>query len=139
MRSALISVAAAISLVSITGPVSAQYPDRDQDRSWNSESWNSERRSNPDARRADRNFRVDYVNPQLQGLERRIRSLANRGELSRREMESLRSALARLWELDRRFRAAGYTSREQQEMRERVEWLRNEVRYERRDDDRRYR
>jgi predicted RNase H-like nuclease (RuvC/YqgF family) len=135
MRIALFILSAGISLLSVTASASPRYGDQGQDRSRD-----REERNDRDARRAgDPHFRVNYVNPQLQGLERRIRSLANRGELSRREMESLRSALARLWDLDRRFRPAGYTWREQQEMRERVESLRNEVRYERRDNDRRYR
>ena len=122
MKKVLLSVvaaaAAATALPALAQPYGAAHGyHRNQgydDRGWS-----------PISQRADR-------------LNERIERGVRNGQITRREANRLRAQLIRLVRLEANFRQGGLNGWERQELDRRFDMLRAEIRFERRDDDRRW-
>ena len=80
----------------------------------------------------------DGIHQRFSQLERRIERGIERGALDRREAQGLRMEFRSLVRLDAQYRRDGLSRWEHQDLTRRIENLSARVRYERRDDDRRY-
>lgn len=80
----------------------------------------------------------DGARQELWQLSQRVDRAIQRGDLTRREADFFRREIAQLRYLDQRYSYGGYDWRERQQLDQRIDRLRERLRYERRDDDRRY-
>lgn len=80
----------------------------------------------------------DGASQELWRLSQRVDRGIQRGDLTRREADYFRREIAQLRYLDQRFSYGGYNWRERQQLDQRIDRLRDRLRFERRDDDRRW-
>lgn len=128
MKKFLVSLAIASTALTAAAPAAAQWGrDRYQDRHYDDRGYD------------DREFRGGYdVRPQLHRLSQQISRGLERGQLTNGEARRLRGEVRQLWGLASRFHSTGgYDRREQFELQRRIAGVRDQLRYERRDDDRR--
>lgn len=137
MKKLFVSLALASSVLVAAAPASAQYDrgdrydrdryedryDRGQRDGWNRYGYRGE----------DLKPRLDRINYQIsRGLQR--------GMITEGEARRLRGEMGQIWRLSQRFwQSHGYDPRERAELNRRINWLQDQVRFERRDDDRRWR
>jgi len=128
MKKFLVSLAIASTALTAAAPAAAQWQGRDryEDRYHDQRGWD------------DRDYRGGDVRPQLHRLSQQISRGVERGQLTNGEARRLRAEVQQLWRLASRFHATGgYDRREQFELQRRIGWVREQLRFERRDDDRR--
>ena len=119
MKKLLMSLVIASTALTASAPAAAQWQGRDRYYD-------------------DRGYRVQDVRPQLHRLSQQIQRGQESGRLTNGEARRLKGEVALLWRLASRFHASGgYNQREQFELQRRIGWVRDQLRYERRDDDRR--
>jgi hypothetical protein len=80
----------------------------------------------------------DGARQELWQLSQRVDRGIQRGDLNRREAEYFRREIQQLRYLDQRFSYGGYDWRERQQLDQRIDRLRQQLRYERNDGDRRW-
>lgn len=80
----------------------------------------------------------DGAREELWRLSQQVDRAIQRGDLNRREADYFRREIAQLRYLDQRYSQGGYNRREREQLDQRVDRLRERLRYERRDDDRRW-
>lgn len=120
MKKFLVSLAIASTALTAAAPAAAQWQGRDR------------------YYQDDRGYRGQDVRPQLHRLSQQISRGVESGRLTNGEARRLRAEVQQLWRLASRFHATGgYNQREQFELQRRIGWVREQLRYERRDDDRR--
>ena len=81
----------------------------------------------------------DGARQELWRLSQQVDRGIQRGNLTRREADYFRREIAQLRYLDQRYGYGGYNGRERAQLDQRIDRLRDRLRYERSDDDRRYR
>lgn len=138
MKKFLVSIALASSVIAAAAPAVAQdYRGDRYDRSYDDRRGDDRRWDRGDDRRWDN--RGD-IRPRMDRLSYAIRNGEQRGTLSRREGQMLRSEHAAIWSLARQFnRSGGYDRRELMILERRIDRLQQNLRAERQDYDRRYR
>jgi hypothetical protein len=134
MKKFLVSLALASTALVASAPASAQYYERDR---------HDDRRYDDRGDRGDRYGRGEYrgqdLRPRLDRIQMQISRGLERGNITPREAQRLRYEANSIWAQARNFyRTGGYDYREQAILDERIERLRERLRHERRDDDRRY-
>lgn len=128
MKKLLMSLAIASTALTAAAPAAAQYRDRGYDV-------RSERGYD------DRDYRRGRdVEPQLHRLNQQISRAVQRGTISNGEARGLRAEVQNLWQVAARFhRTGGYDGREYAQLQRRIDRVEDRLRYERRDDNRRWR
>ena len=122
MKTIVIALAAVTALGSAV-PAAAQYA-RSYDRSYD--------------QRYDRGARFMSINERQARLERRIEQGMRSGQLTRAEAYRLRREFQRIAHLENRYRANGLNGWERADLDRRFDALQAQIRFERRDGDRRY-
>lgn len=125
MKKLLMSLAIASTALTAAAPAAAQYYGRDryQDRFED---------------RSDRLARGSNVSAELRQLNLQINRSFERGALTRGEFRRLHGEVQNLYRLASRFHSSGgYDRREHFELQRRIGWVREQLRQERRDGDRR--
>jgi hypothetical protein len=125
MKKLLMSLAIVSTALTAAAPAAAQ--------------WGRDRYYDDRGYRDDRGFQGRAIEPQLHQLNRQISRNIENGRLTYGEANRLRAEVRQLWRLASRFASTGgYDRREQFELQRRVDWVRDQLRYERRDNDRRF-
>ncbi len=75
---------------------------------------------------------------ELWQLSQRVDRGVRQGDLTRREADYFRREIAQLRNLDQRYSYGGYDWRDQRQLDQRIDRLRQQLRFDRRDDDRRW-
>ncbi len=78
------------------------------------------------------------INDRQERLDRRIDQGVRSGQITRNEAYRLRSEFRRIANLEARYRYNGFSNWERADLDRRFDVLQQQIRYERRDDDRRY-
>ena len=141
MKTLIVSLALASSVLVAAAPASAQYYGRDRDRY--EDRYDRDRYDDRyDDRRGGWNrygYRGEDLRPRLDRINHQISRGIERGLITNREAYRLRAEVGRIWRLSQQFWASqGYDPRERAELDRRINYLQQQVRFERRDDDRRY-
>ena len=129
MRKVLLSLGLASVALSAV-PAAAQsyrYDDRGYDRSYGN-GWNGG---------GNGQYR-DGARQELWRLGQQVDRAIQRGDLNRREADYFRREIAQLRWLDQRYGNGGYNWREREQLDQRIDRLRDRLRFERNDDDRRW-
>lgn len=137
MKKLLMSFVIASTALTAAAPAAAQSWERDryQDRYVDDREFRGDRNF-----RGDRDFRGPPVQVQLSRLNQQIERGRQRGTLTNNEARRLRGEVQQLFSLAGRFhRTGGIDQREHFELQRRIGWVRQQLRFERRDDDRRWR
>lgn len=123
MKKLVMSLAIVSTALTAAAPAAAQWQQRDRYQ---------------DRYQDDRGYRGQDVRPQLHRLSQQISRGIETGRLTNGEARRLRGEVQQLWRLASRFHSTGgYNRREQFELQRRIGWVREQLRFERRDDDRR--
>jgi hypothetical protein len=122
MRKILIS-AALVSAAALAAPAAAQYyPDQRY----------------PDQRYPDQSYDYDHrggdIGRQLDQIRRRINMAEDRNRISRREAAQLLAYVEDVERIHARYRRDGLTQWERSDLQNRLQYLRDRLRYERQDD-----
>lgn len=136
MKKLFVSLALASSVLVAGAPASAQYNERDRydDRRYDDRYDRGQNEWNRFG------YRGEDLRPRLNRIGQQISRGVQRGFITDREAYRLRQEVTRIWRLSERFYASrGYDPRERAELDRRINWLQDQVRFERRDDDRRWR
>lgn len=91
--------------------------------------------------RGNGDFRENYrdgARQELWQLSQRVERGIRSGDLNRREADYFRREISQLRYLDQRYSYGGYDWRERQQLDQRIDRLRQQLRYERNDGDRRW-
>ena len=136
MKKLFVSVALASTALVAAAPASAQYYDRGdrydrdryEDRYDRRDGWNRY------------GYRGEDLKPRLDRINAQISRGLQRGMITEGEARRLRGEMGQIWRLSQRFwQSQGYDPRERAELNRRINWLQDQVRFERRDNDRRWR
>lgn len=135
MKKLLISLAIASSALVAAAPASAQYYDRG-DR-YQNDRYHDDRGDN----RWNRfGYRGEDLQPRLDRIQHQISRGQQRGAITDREAYRLRNEVRNIWRVSQRYYSSyGYDLRERDDLDRRIAMLQRQVRFERRDDDRRWR
>ncbi len=141
MKKLIVSLALASSVLVAAAPASAQYYGRDRDRY--EDRYDRDRYDDRgDRGRSEWNrygYRGEDLQPRLGRIGQQISRGQERGLITNGEARRLRGEVHNIWQLSKRFWASrGYDPRERAELDRRINYLQQQVRFERRDDDRRY-
>jgi hypothetical protein len=145
MKKLFVSLALASTALVAAAPANAQDYDRyDRDRyedRYDRGRW--------DDRQDDRyqrdgwnrfGYRGEDLKPRLDRIGWQISRGLERGNITPNEARRLRAEIGNIYRLSQHFwRSHGYDPRERAELNRRINWLQQQVRFERRDDDRRWR
>ena len=132
MKKLLVSLALVSSALVAAAPASAQYYGGRYDR--------DDYRYDRDDYRYGREYRGQDLQPRLNRINAQISRGMERGLITPREGQRLRWEMGNIWQQARQFyRTGGYDYREQAILDRRIDQLQQRVRFERRDDDRRWR
>jgi hypothetical protein len=145
MKKLFVSLALASTALVAAAPASAQYYDRGDryDRYDRYDLDRYEDRYDDRGRRDGWNrygYRGEDLKPRLDRINSQISRGLQRGAITEGEARRLRGEMGAIWRLSQRFwQSQGYDPRERAELNRRINWLQDQVRSERRDDDRRWR
>ena len=135
MKKLLLSLAIASTALSAAAPAAAQNYGRERQQ----ERYDDRYEDRRDGRGYDqRGYGNADVRPQLHRLSQQITRGVERGNITNGEARRLRGEVQSLWQLASRFHASGgYDRRESFELNRRIARVQEQVRFERRDGDRR--
>jgi predicted RNase H-like nuclease (RuvC/YqgF family) len=133
-----IIVSAVLGSAALTAAVPAQaqgYPQYGNGSYQQSRDYDHDRDDHRDDRRYDDRGQANAIRTQIEQLERRIQRNDGRDRISDREAASLRRAVYSLRQQYRDYSRNGLTRREVQVLQNRIQQVRQQIGYERRDDD----
>lgn len=141
MKKLLVSLALASTALVASAPAAAQYyGDRDRyDNQRYGDRYDRDDRYDRGDRYGRGEYRGQDLKPRLDRIQWQINRGLERGNITPREAQRLRWEVNNIWAQARSFyQTGGYDYREQALLDQRIDRLQDRLRYERRDDDRRW-